>query len=368
MPDVYGSSWGDTLFNRQIGGAGEGAGQNPRIAYRFRATRSSALNAVLIYVIRTGAGYAAGTGGDIVISIQAESAGVPSGVDLAAETFVGASTSLTSSWPLITFASPATLVAGAYYYVVFTNIHATPDTNFISANPKHVYDATPTLNPRYGNDWRVLAKTVSGAWTQVANRSPILELRYADGTIEGDGYMEFYPTAQVLVNGANMVRQTIVPTVTRIVSAVSVRLQRDPATGTSDLTVTLQDAAQAPIDTKTLPYNTFPTGTQTDDANNHAAVGRVAFSSARTLEAGATYYLRLSSPADTVFRAPLLRQGSGQGFSAPTYFGDGNAQSSVDSGANWANVAGVTLRDVQFAFEIAARRGFFRRCIAMSGG
>ena len=121
-----------------------------RLAYRFRASTSSAVTSIRVQQRGYGGGntYSGGNGGTIRVSIQADAGGVPSGTTLSSLTFApGNPAGNWEVWSKLSFPAPATLTAGRLYHVVFDNVSASPTTNWISVNVLFLIgspaDATP---------------------------------------------------------------------------------------------------------------------------------------------------------------------------------------------------------------------------------
>ena len=130
----------DGLNNTQVGGP-----NNVSTSYRFRATTSSALNSVRVYVIGpTYAGYGAGTGGTWQVTVQTDDGTgthAPSGTVLATTTFQPGDV-----FPVIFWSSPATLASGRLYHVVFKNVDPNSTANFASVNGVFMYQPTVALD------------------------------------------------------------------------------------------------------------------------------------------------------------------------------------------------------------------------------
>ncbi len=334
----------DTLANTEVGGT-NGGGVNTQVAFRFRATTTSALTSVRFYVIGTVSGYAGGTGGTLNVSVQTDDGSashVPSGHVLASVSIPDAA-SLHGAGALATFASPATLTAGQLYHIVFRNTDPAPSVNFVSINGTYVYGATiEPQQPRFSDtDFALLMN--QGSWTQRENYTPIVNLTYANGVVAGQGYMEMWIHNYEPISGTAQVRETFTLGSSRTVSQAAVRLRR--SSGSSPLTISLETAAGTLVAQGTVPASSIPVSAPGGD-NGGAVWGLVSFPAAHTLPAG-SYQLVVSTASDTQYTIFPIRKGLDYGYGSPTYFADGQAQ--YTSGSGWtafANRPGES--DLQF--------------------
>lgn len=340
----------DQLGNLQVGGPASGA-NNTFVAYRFKAAASSTLVSVRWYCIDFHhPGYGGGTGGTMRHTIEADSSGIPSGVALATKDVVGP----VDDFQLYTFTSPATLTAGNYYHLVFTNVDPSPIVNFVSVDGVFNRVFSPR-QPRFTDlEWAVLRKFgTSGSWAVEPNYTPILQIIYGDGTTQGMGYMEANQSNYGTITGTNsMVRELFtVSGGSRNVVSVAVRVIR--ASGSTDpLLVRLEDNAGSLIDSGSIPAASVAAG---DPATGHGYEGvwtEATFGATQALTNGNTYRLRLSCAVTSTYYAFPVRRGVDYSFVGPqTYFSDGKSQFTSD-GSTWASLGRVTdENDLQFYFH-----------------
>lgn len=329
---------------------------------RFRAVATAQLSGVMWYDIHTpcynppSAGYACGTGGTIQISIQADD-GTPA--HLATGTVLGSyainSTPLATFFPVETFSDPPALVAGTLYHLHFHNIDPDPANNFVSFNAEHNYSPTIPRQPQIDDVGLALYR---GSVLQ-PKATPIFQLTYADGTKQGQGYIENWVVNAPLISGQNQVRERFtVNGGTRVITAVSVRLKRDSTNaGNSPLNLRLELGDGTLLEAGTIAAAALPVGTTVDGVGNAQGWAMYHFSKRWRLANGSTYSLALSAPVDTIFRMQSMRDGSAYGFTGSTHFADGLMQVSADGGSTWAGTpqpwAPFTARtdaDMQFYF------------------
>lgn len=354
----YGAKWGaDGLANTVIG---NGTSQGD---FRFRATHSGALAAVHTFFICKATGYGAGTGGSYRVDLESDDGTAnhyASGNVLATTDENNPEALFTTQ----TFSSPASIVSGTLYHVVYTNKDPNPSANYCSldmlywASPASAI-AQPTISD---TDWAHLYNvgTVSSPawhWRSQAtpgdggNYMPTLQLVYGDGTIYGNGYMEgWINTSRKTISGNDQARETITSvTGNQNVASVTIRLRHD--SGSDPLTVTLRNA-NGLIESGTIPASNFVSaGTAGDNWVTYK------FSSPHTLQSGGAYQLVLSAPSSSAYSMFPIRKGASHNFNAPAYFGDGYAQYSADS-VTWNDWPDESANpsvegDMQFFFTLS---------------
>lgn len=341
--NIYGPGIGaDGLANTQVGGPNGTPGRI--VSIRFRASATSALTNLRFYK-QGNTGYAGGTGGSLNISIQADDgtpSHLPTGVALASQTVVCSSTG-SEPGKLVTFSSPATLIAGNLYHVVFANVDPAPATNYVSVNSTVTVTPTTPRQPLFPDtDWALLVKDTGIDWKVRPEFTPIMSLTYANSQTAGMGYMERC-YSDYSVDGTAEVRETF--TVTggdRTVSTVGARLRR--ITGTGDLTLTVATSTGAVVGSATISASSLPTGT-------YGSWAAAAFATPFKLTSGATYSFVLTTSSGTTYSVLAFRKGIAYLQPTGSYFKDGHAQQS-SNGTSWADVAGDPGEyDLQFYFD-----------------
>jgi hypothetical protein len=318
---VYGPGIGmDSLNNTQVGG--------PRIqstSYRFRASTSSKLDSIRVYIIDpTHPGYGAGTGGTWEITVQTDDGSAnhaPSGTVLATTSFKPV-----DDFPVISWPSPASLTAGRLYHVVFRNVDPNPTANYASLDGVFMHQPTVPRQAAFSDvDWGQPTRSGSGAWSDQSNTVPIMQLNYANGVTAGLGYMENWSRSAKTISGGARVRQRFtVSGSSRLVTTVSVRLKR--LGGSSPLRIRLETSSGVLVEQATIPASSIPVA-------SHPSWATYRFARSRTLLTGRAYNLVLTSASDTSYLIFVIRQGSSYGFSPTTYFADGSAQ--YNPGTGW---------------------------------
>lgn len=373
VPNFYGTALaGEDLQNTPVGGP-----DNTQVSYRFLAEQSSALDSIKVYVITyddTHGGYA---GGDFKGVLRARiyaddgtSNHFPNtGVTLAtSDDLIPDAWGSGTKFPTFTFPSPASLVAGTIYHLVFTNVHASPTINFSSLDGLYVGSVFTPQQPRWADsDFIQLQKDGAGAWRVRTDLTvtPIVDLAYANGSHQGQGYMETWGRGNsdgyITCNGTIKFRETItVSGADRTVSGVWVRLAR--VSGSGALTVRFETGAGVPIESKDIAAASIavaPKGGANDPVNNHGEGQRwylAQFAANRTLTSGSSYNIVLSCPSGSEYWCTAMAQGDAYGFNSATYFTDGRAQIATN-GTTWTdvkNLSGVASPrgDIGFYFSI----------------
>lgn len=347
VASCYGSGLGaDSLANTVVGGPSLNAA-----SYRFQAKHASALKGIRVFFIWSllKTGYQAGQGGTIQVDLEADdntAAHHPSGVSLASVSY-GNIIAQNNNYPELLFPYPVTLKGGAFYHLVFTNVDPAPATNYISIDALYTDAATAPMQPSLTDaSFAVLVRAGKGPWQLRQNFTPTVELDYADGGSQGNGYMEVWSANPKTISGAALVRETFkVSGPSRSFTRIMARLQR--TAGASPLTLRLEEADGTLIEQGTAPAASVLEGVP--------SWVTVTFPLATVLATGVSYHLVLSSPADTQYLAYPIRKGHDKGFSNYTLFPDGYAQYSTTGGASWAGwdmwgTPNLTDSDLQFMF------------------
>lgn len=318
----------DELANLRVGVDG------PKVSLRFRAATSSDLSAIRVYV-KTGSGYSGGTGGSWKIDLETDDNTAnhfPSGYSLATTS----TSSLSGGFPAISFPSPAQLNEGQIYHIVISNSDPNPTVNFVSVNNLVTFSMPSPMQPTVpDSSWMTLLYTSS--WTN-NKKTPVLELDYSNGASQGVGYVDAWASSLANISGNSIARETFtVSGSDRAAVSVSVRVAR--SSGSSALNVRLEQSNGSLIEEGSVPASA---ATSTEGWVTYT------FSSVRTLAAGQSYNIVLSTASDTTYTTEAIQKGQNYGFSSTTFFKDGHAE--VNSGSGWSGVRSRTDSDFEFYF------------------
>jgi hypothetical protein len=291
------------------------------MAFRFRAEHGGAIQA-LRYGSGVGALPAGAARTPLVIELRSDDGTLEHrpGAAVLGTTVVAMPE---GKFPLVQLDRPVEVDAGALYHVVFSRPRADALPP-VSVN--NLWVARPTDPPHPGRDGADMALLSGrgGTWSVRRGFTPILEVRYADGAVTGQGYMEVWVANARAIEGANKVRETFtVAGPERHVASVSVRLRREGTPG--PLRLRLERADGTLLEEGTIA----PAAVDTTDA-----WVTLTFARPHTLEHGASYDLELSAPAGDRYRIIAIADGGVYyGFRSPSLFADGYAQ--LTSGGAW---------------------------------
>ena len=346
-PFYYGSGISaDALANTVLGGPNLNS-----VSYRFQAKHASVLRDIRVFFIWSllKTGYQAGQGGTIQVNLMADdnsAAHLPTGPALATLSY-GNILAQNANYPELAFPYPVALVGGRLYHLVFTNVDPSPMVNYISLDGLFTNAQTAPIQPSLADaNFAVLVRSGTAAWKLREGFTPIVELDYADGGSQGNGYMEVWSTNPKTISGNAMARETFkVSGPSRTFSKIMVRLQRTE--GSSPLTFRLEESDGTLIEQGTVPAASVLVGVPT-----WITCG---FPLTQTLSSGVTYHLTLTSPADTQYSIFPIRKGLDKGFSDYTAFPDGYAQFTTTGAAGWTGwdmwgTPNLKTGDLQFMF------------------
>jgi hypothetical protein len=329
---LYGPGIGmDALNNTPVGGP-----EATTTSYRFRAATSAALSSIRLY-ITDGAGYSSGDGGELEISVEPDDRSAthaPSGTTLASTTIRPGNPISIGELPLVTFPVPPILTSGLLYHIVFQNLDPSPQTNYVSLNGIYMYQPTSPRQPRFADlDWGQPTRSGQGSWFDQDHTVPILELDYADGTVQGEGHIQVWSGSSKVISGGASAREAFtVSGPSRTVSSVAVRLTR--VSGNAALNIRLETSSGELIEQASVDASQIPIGIPgSHDGPGQATWAMAQLTAPRTLVSGEGYHLVLSAPSGTIYSIYVLRKGTEYHFSPETDFGDGHAQ--YNPGTGW---------------------------------
>jgi hypothetical protein len=348
----YGSGIGsDGLGNTTLGP------NKNKVSYRMRMSHSGYLAAVHPYLIMDHPGYAAGTGGKVLVSVQTDDgtpSHYPSGKKLTSSLLSSpyAAAAPARYFPVFTFSAPAAVTAGEIYHIVFENPDANPTVNYVSVDS--LYQAAPPKPSQptmtdadcavllYSDYW-----PDGTVWKPRQGYTPIVQLDFEDGHTGGDGYMEAWVGSPESISGSASVRETFTVSGTSwLVSSVGVRIAH--LSGSAALTVRLETANGTLIEEGIIASSSLPVS-----SSGAYAWAKLEFATSHTLQVGQSYHLVLESSASAVYETFPIRKGSFYGYKNTTFFADGYAQfKQAGSWVGWTQW-GETNRtdgDLQFYF------------------
>jgi hypothetical protein len=286
----------DGLANTQIGASGNSQG-----AYSFVPSHSGTL-ATARFFDQMGSGYGSGDGGQVTPSIRLDDGGRP-GVAI----WTGPTITMGSSTQIGKLVAVGGSVnAGERYWLVLSHVSG----GSFSMNCIYVRQPTGELSPQFTAPW-TMAYYSGGSWHTRSGYTPILDVGFADGFHEGNGYMELlYGGNTVTISGSRTATQTFTVPATQTFSEIGVRAL--VTSGGSPLVATIQTGDGTALASASL------TGFAAGDSGNYDTNGRGGYGSAPislTLAPG-SYRLVLSSAGSyTTF---AIRKGTAWGYDAAT--------------------------------------------------
>lgn len=372
-----GDTGGTSIYGTGLRGDGKSNAEIGRswgdIGLRFRAS-SSAAPTYLIWPAKTGeGGYSGGDGGTIRIGIMADDGSAqhhPDGKWLTYTDVKPGNPGTQERFLRTDFSGAPSLVAGKLYHVVFRNISPDPYADWVSVNTLSMKDGYDDYDPRQPafadtdleflregpSDWKAMD------WKGIYY-TPHFDLALADGTHEGNAYGIGDRHYDRLISGTTqMVRERFtVSGGDKTVTEAYVAIARESGAGA--VTIRLEDASGARIDSITVPGSHIPASTVGERLPAAQEWVGGAFGSAHTLSDGKTYRLRIhTEPGSTYFARPLFsrqRAGENVGYMRSRHFEDGasskygGGEYTTDGGSSWNGMYHHSLhQDLQFYFTV----------------
>lgn len=317
------------------------------VVNRFRALEGGELSKARLYW-QGGAGYAAGTGGKIRLTVLPDNNTAQhlpdfSAQPLAEATFTPDMSRSKSIFPEISFTSKTPLQKGRIYHLVLQNIDPRPDLNYVSSNnaATHVSIARPS---RWisNTDWGTLmGKRSPGSntftrWMNLSQDgsgnhffSPILQLTFANGKSMGVSDMEsgsVDPNRIYTVKSGSPARERFTPSERKRVNAISIATAASkPGQLKWRLLNGDREIAWGYIKASNANYRVVPV--------KKVSLGAlkwydIIFPSDQyvQLDKGQTYDLEFSAEGGSEWKFADHRNGDGKGFTWPAAFTESQAQ------------------------------------------
>ncbi len=340
LTSFYGVPWeADSLGNLQIG---KTVGR--MVSYRFRAEQSAKIDHLIVYLVYRAPGYFSGDGGQVLVQLQGDDGSndhLPSGTTLASCLIKEPMANRRDrGFPQIRFDKDVQLQKGKLYHFVFTNPAFDPVNNYVSIDDLYHNRRHPSVNLAAPDlDLAVMYKYSDTAkWEHNTGHTPIFSLFFANGTSQGQGYMDAR-SQSVLTKVAGETKAWEVFKVTgkdRLATAVNIRLRKTGSPG--ELSLMLEEEGKA-IWAGTLPAANVPA--------EYDWV-RLELDKPLTLTKDKVYRLLLSAPAGDAYEVFPLQKGGQYGFDTPNMFKDGY----FDSTSGPRSLVDKHDMDMQFYFEL----------------
>ncbi len=337
--NIYGTGiQADSKDNFQVGWTDKAS-----VSYRFRSG-GGMLSGISVNM-RFGPVYSGGNGGTVRASLEADANGVPSGVSLSSASWSPGNSYGAAEHQEFHAMPAVALTPGGLYHVVFTNTDANQQANYVSLN-QLVTLGGPSIYPAYTTDFALLNKRTAG-WSVMAGELPVIDISYADGTHDGNGYYALIVDYYALINGTQQVRQTFTPKKDFTATTAYVRVKR--TSGTAPLTFAIDGTSiVGSADGTGIPLSGIPN--PSDDSTQGGARWIGIQFPVTTFKAGTSYNLRLSVASGTVYAVVPLRE---QDLTTPVWgsrvFSDGQVEKG--SGSSWSRLYPWANEDMQFYME-----------------
>ena len=219
-PTKLGNQWsGRGLANLEIG---KTVGRE--VAIQFRAVESGIISDVRFYLIFRATGYYMGNGGQVKVEIRDAPDGKTIGVPITITDPMNT--------PFRSVNPNAQVTAGQVYYVVFTNPYSDPVGNYVSLDDlaKNATDQVP--DPDLKITWKYDS---ASAWIENTGHSPIVQITYASGTKQGQGYVDCLSSSGLVTLGS--VTEQMTPNADMPVSYAMAFVRKGTATGNLIVTI-----------------------------------------------------------------------------------------------------------------------------------
>jgi hypothetical protein len=279
-------------------------------SFRFKAQHTGPVDSVrCYYMVAEGDTYSVGNGGILRCELQTDdgtSNHLPSGriltyfqIDVNADQQTKTANPIFgsldggTSFNRLYFDSPALLLAGQLYHIIFRNPSPEAASNWYSINCIFNYVGVTPVQPAYPDaDLAVLTRLDSSWQSPNRNYTPIFSLYFTDGYVQGQPFMQMgyvlgadgFP----IYGSTHKIRQPFVPGGDKVTFAVNACVYR--VGSPTDLLITLQDSSLNVLASGSVAASNFPTS-----GYWNLQWGKVNFANPITLKRGAKYYVEVST-------------------------------------------------------------------------
>jgi hypothetical protein len=376
-PSYYGNPWSaNGLANLEVGRF-----PGRMVSYRFRASETADFTTAKVFFIFAVFGersYANGDGGRVRIELRPDDGSQNHFPDMTVapltSTLIADPLNKTKGAPIwgndshrspdpragasfreIPF-PPTKLQEGHLYHLVFGNPAADPSSYTSLDLLNENRDVTANVQQAVSDtDWCAVFKpSGKDPWKAHPGVTPVLEIRYGNGRMQGLGYIDANAGTPQTIAGASTVRTTLtVSGEDKAVSHVFFRLRRNEGAG--DLVVRLEEGDGSRIEegiAMATDLSRLPLAEARSSAMGWASY---TFSATRVLAHGKTYHLVLRSPAGAGYQTYAMQFGDAYGWTAGN-FRDGWYEYATD-GKAWQTLRGSKSFKQQLYFVVVERMG-----------
>jgi hypothetical protein len=301
------------------------------------------LKEIRVYFI-FGTGYASGNGGQVKVQVRTDD---ESNGHFPSDQVLGSAmvTDPTShNFRTIQFIQSIPIEEGRLYHLVYSNPAPDPTQDYVSIDDLYQAAGTPNMQPTIPDtDFAVVWKDRSDSpWAVNYHHTPIVDIRYHDGFVQGQGYMDALIESLALpLQGTRMVRELItVQGTDQLVTHISARLRNVEGDGQAIVRLERGDGTLIEEGSLSVTSGSYTWATYQ-------------FQNAHRLLAGQTYAVVLGAPSGNRLQTFPMQQGTSYGFQTPTIFVDGHAE--YFDGSAWKEVRSSSDFDFQLYFTTAGR-------------
>jgi len=274
---------------------------NGPVAKRFLADRTGTLAAV-----RWPCRITAGDGGEVVVKVETDYQGKPSGLAIGTTAINGGVGSLAGQGPLPlwSFEQPVSVEAGRAYHLVWYQLAASGRCAVVHHRADVPIPTGQNLRGGpYEGDGGTIHQQVSSLWQPGNEHGGFLQLVWSDGVTTGNPIVAGSPGLKKSFGGPVMIRERFtVADYTRKIDGVWLRVWWESGTP-SDLLVRLETLEGTLLEQLVVPRSALPqTRNVAGDVTSAPATWvHRRFAQTHTLERGRSYVLRLSASTGTYF-------------------------------------------------------------------
>ncbi len=337
------------------------AGRRP-LAESPTAKRFLADRAGEIVAIRWPCRVESGDGGDVVVKIETDYEGEPSGLALGTTAINGGAgkPATQGGFPEWRFEQPVPLEAGRTYHAVWYQLGTSGTVSVLHHRADVPIPTGQNLSGGpYEEDAGTVQQRTAGTWQRGSEHGGFLQLVWSDGIATGNPIVAGSPGLRKSLGGTVMVRERFtVGDYTRKVDGVWLRVWWESGTP-SDLLVRLETLEGTLLEQLAVPRSALPQTRNVAGDSSSAPAPWVhrRFTQAHTLERGRSYVLRLSASTGS-YVVHAVRRGD-----APSreQWQDAWAEITTNGGGTWrgwddtGDASGVARTDchLPLAFTIA---------------
>ncbi|MDW8341673.1 MAG: Ig-like domain-containing protein [Geminicoccaceae bacterium] len=301
------------------------------VAKRFLADRSGSLVGV-----RWPCRVLSGDGGELVLQVETDQQGKPSGLVIGTTAINGDAGALATQgpYPFWRFEQPVPIEAGRAYHLVWHQLAGSGGAAILFHRADVPLASGQNLRGGpYEGDAGTVHQRVSGSWQPGDEHGGFLELHWADGAVTGNPILEGKPGLKKSFGGSTLIRQRFTVTdYTRKVDGLWLRVWWESGTP-ADLLVRLETLEGTLLEQLAIPRSALPqTRNVAGDPSSPPAFWVYRrFAQSHILERGRSYVLRLSTASGSYVAQAVRRAENASRDQWPQAW----AEISTNGGTSW---------------------------------